>query len=387
MLAKRWTSEEIDYLCDKWGQVSIPSIAQKLNRPVGGVINKARKMNLGAVLMSGDYVTFNQLCDAVLGTSCHGYLITSWVKNRNFPVHTRKVNQCSFRVVYLDEFWEWAEKNRNFLDFSKMEPLALGQEPDWVAEQRKIDFQKKRSFKGTPWTVQEDERLKCLLRQHKYSYPELAALLQRSEGAIQRRCMDLGIKDRPVKIDNHGPNAIWTDEQLEIVAEGIRSGHNYGLIAQKIGKSEKALRGKIYNVYFTENADKVRAMIGAGEWGHGAPASPTVKQGRSLSGYRVPIRNDLTSLVTVLRYRMNQMGYEPYWQRHSCQHWDDITGCSAEHSDCDSCTEYQRIKPQYCSRCGNTFHERKENKFCNDCRNARKKQAQRKWAIINRKAG
>lgn len=40
----------------------------------------------------------------------------------------------TFKIIYLDEFWKWAEKNRSFLDFSKMEPLALGKEPGWVNE-------------------------------------------------------------------------------------------------------------------------------------------------------------------------------------------------------------------------------------------------------------
>lgn len=386
-MGKPWTQEELDYLCDRWGVSPVQAIASKLNRPVGGVIGKARKLGLGEFLMSGDYISFNQLLETVTGGGNYSYKNISWIKNRDFPIHHKRVNRCTFRIVYLDEFWEWAEKNRSFIDFTKFEPFALGKEPDWVAEQRKIDFQKKRAFKQTPWTVQEDERLKCLLRQHKYGYPELASMLQRSEGAIQRRCMDLGIRDRPVKKDNHGPTATWTNEHLKILAEGIRSGHNYGLIAQRIGKSEKALRGKIYNTYFTENADKVRAMLGNGECGHGAPPSPTVKQGKTLAGYRVTVKKELTDLVTILRYHINKMGYEPYWQRLTCQHWDDIQGCSEGCADCDSCTEYQRIKPQYCSRCGGTFYERRENKFCAECREARKKQAQKHWARTNRKAG
>lgn len=386
-MGKPWSQDEINYLCDKWGTSPIQAIASKLNRPAGGIIGKARKLGLGEFLMSGDYISFNQLLETVTGGGSYSYKNISWIKNRDFPIHYKRVNQCTFRIVYLNEFWEWAEKNRSFLDFTKFEPLSLGQEPEWVAEQRKIDFQKNRIAKQTPWTVQEDERLKCLLKQHKYTYSELAALLQRSEGAIQRRCTDLNLKERPVKIDNHGPTAIWTDEHYKILAEGIRSGQAYALIAQKIGKSEKALRGKIYNVYFTENADKVRAMLGEGAWGHGAPPSPTVKQGKTLAGYRVTVKKELTDLVTILRYHINKMGYEPYWQRLTCQHWDDITGCSSGCTDCDSCTEYLRIKPQYCCRCGGTFYERKDNKFCPDCREARKKQAQKHWARINRKAG
>ena len=67
--------------------------------------------------------------------------------------------------------------------------------------------------------------------------------------------------------------------------------------------------------------------------------------------------------------------------------WDDIGGCAAGYKDCDSCSEFRRIPPQYCARCGGTFYERKENRFCSACRTARKKQAQRRWCRLNGKAG
>lgn len=87
--------------------------------------------------MGGDYVTLNQLVTAFNRTGSYSYKMISWVENRGLPVHNKRVQQNTFRVVYLKEFWTWAEKNRSFLDFSKLELLAFGEEPAWVAEQRK----------------------------------------------------------------------------------------------------------------------------------------------------------------------------------------------------------------------------------------------------------
>lgn len=53
----------------------------------------------------------------------------------------------------------------------------------------------------------------------------------------------------------------------------------------------------------------------------------------------------------------------------------------------ECCTEYKKIPPQYCARCGATFYERKENTFCLQCRFDRKKQAQRHWCRVNAKRG
>lgn len=382
---RNWTQAEKDYLAENWGTVSVERIAENLNRSVGGVINMKGRMGLGAYLDSGDYITLNQLLCAFQGTNAgYSYKTISWVKNRGMPVHSRKVNKKRVKVVYLEEFWKWAEKNRSFLDFSKMEPLALGEEPDWVAEQRRKDAHAFAHQRKDPWTVYEDRQLERLLREHKYGYAELSDLLRRSSGAIQRRINDLGLRERPVKANNHGKECEWTAADFQALADGIRRGDSYTKIGKAMGRSEKAVRGKVFTVYLTERADKIRAMMGGGPWGHGAPV-PTVKQAAHNNPHRGAMRKDLAALCGILRYRMNELGYDPYWQRFMCMKWDDLEGCTAGCADCDTCTEFVRIKPQYCVRCGGTFYERQENRICKSCRVARKKAAQKKWIRTNLK--
>lgn len=65
---RNWTAEEIDYLNEAWGNVSIPRIAAHLNRSEGGVVLKAQRLRLGRFDSSGDYVTFNQLMKTIRGT-------------------------------------------------------------------------------------------------------------------------------------------------------------------------------------------------------------------------------------------------------------------------------------------------------------------------------
>lgn len=387
-LGKRtWTAEEENYLRENWGTVTIDGICRHLNRTKNAIMVRVHRLGLPPYLESGEYITLHQLSRALgFGASSDKYFLKSWVENRGFPLHYKRRGTATIRVVYLDEFWAWAEKNRSFLDFSKMEPLALGAEPGWVAEQRRKDFQAFAIQRKDPWTPEEDGRLKTLVEQQRYGYAELSEMLRRSAGAIQRRCTDLGLKARPVKADNHGSAATWTKEDFDKLADGIRQGDSYTLIGKAIGKSEKAVRGKVYFVYLTESQDRVRSMMGDRPWGYGAP-EPTVKQAVCLSRARTETRKSLSALVGVLRYRMNQLGYDPYWQRFMCMNWDDIGGCSAGCKDCDSCAEFQRIQPQYCARCGATFYERKENRFCSSCRQARKKQAQRHWCRVNVKAG
>lgn len=65
--------------------------------------------------------------------------------------------------------------------------------------------------------------------------------------------------------------------------------------------------------------------------------------------------------------------------------WDDCKGCKAGCENCDECAEFVRIKVQYCARCGTDFYERVQNRFCSQCRIARKKKAQKHWAMVNKK--
>lgn len=278
----------------------------------------------------------------------------------------------------MDEFWEWAERNRSFIDFSKMEPLALGAEPDWVAQQRKIDTVSFANQRKDPWTKDEDQRLEYLLRQHKYTYAEISRELRRSAGAVQRRCQDLGLKERPVRESPHNP---WSDADLQLMADMIRQGCSYTMIGDACGgRSEKAVRGVVFNRYHTENADKVRAMLGDGPWGTGAP-EPTVKSEKHKETVRKPMAR-LCGLLLALR---NSMDFGEYWQRDMCQHWNAVRGCTMRCTDCDSCTKFQRIRPQYCRMCGGEFLERAEQTYCPKCRAMRKKQAQRKYAVLNRR--
>lgn len=384
---KPWTAEDEAYMADRWGTISIPAIAKNLGRSVNAVKVRAQRMGLGPVLMGGDYITLNQLLIAVKGTNAGGnYVMKSWVQNRGLPVHTKKVVNNSFKVVYLDEFWEWARRNRSFIDFSKMEPFAIGEEPEWVAEQRKKDFQSFAIQRNDRWTSEDDSRLIMLLKMQKYGYAELSEILHRSAGAIQRRCQDLGIKERPIKASPHAESAKWKDEDFEILADGIRRGDSYCRIGQLLGKSEKAIRGKVYFVYLTENADKVRAMMGDMPWGYGAPI-PTVKQAVVLSRTRTETKAMLEQLAGVLYRRtleLKKSDYDNYFQRAVCAQWDELHSvCGAGCEDCDSCTEFIRIQPQYCVRCGGTFFERKTNRLCAPCRAARKRQAYKKYRHLN----
>lgn len=240
-MGKWWTDEDVEYLENSWGTVNFKTIMKKLNRSEDAIKNKVARLGLVAYLASGAYITFYQLMSALGRSSSISYARTSWIKNRGLPVMEKTVINKTCLVIYLKDFWDWAEKNRTFIDFSKVEKNMLGLEPSWVDEQRRIDVRCS-VYKKTPWTAQEDNLLKDLLGKYMYGYREISLRLKRTEGAIKRRMITLNIKSRPVKADNHNH---WTDKEFRILKEMLSKGHRAETIAEKINRSALSIKAKI----------------------------------------------------------------------------------------------------------------------------------------------
>lgn len=382
---KNWTKQEDEYLIEKWGTVSVKYIAQKMNRSVNAINCRKNRLELGAFLENGEYITWNQLSLALGKGTVDGYKMISWVKNRDFPVHQKRVNENTFKVVYLEEWWKWAEKNRDLLDFSTFEENVLGEEPAWAKEKRKHDVEKKQKYITSPWTKAEDEKLARMVAKQQYTYDDLSKMLRRTNGAIQKRLCDLNIKDRPVKADNH---TRWTEKEFEYLGELIKAGYGYDLIAERIEKSSKACRGRVYQMYLTENLDKVRLLIGNGKFGDNRPERKIKQWNAMNTEERIETKDELTKLVAVLQYRFKQQVNETEWgeffQKDMCENF----GSSCLQTEgCDYCMNFKRIQPQNCKMCGKTFWEKKENLYCSSCRAMRKKQWLRKRFVMGGKNG
>lgn len=386
--ARNWTEQEKEFLSENWGTLTVPTICEKLNRSRNAIMIMVHKLNLGAYYDSGDYITLHQLF-LTLGysSSTMGYANESWIKNRGLPVRQKKHTTKKVKIVYLDDFWEWAEKNQAFLDFSRFEENALGLEADWVKEKRKRDQTQLKENIKDPWSPEEDAYLKDLLKAHRFTYPEISKRLKRTEGAIQRRITDLNLKERPVKASN----SYWTDDQFAILSNSIKQGFTYEAIHEKIpDKSTKAIRGYVFRFYLTESLDKVRSYIGDGSFGDNMPERKLYQRQHMTPEQRYEVKENVSQLAYLLNQRARQLSpvsaeYKDYWQKDMCMNWDPIHGCKAGEKSCDSCSSFIRIREQYCIRCGATIISRDKLDLCSACRTARKKQAQRKWAILSKR--
>lgn len=252
-----WTKEELKFLDENWGTRSVAYLAEKLERSQEAVSQKAYRLGYSRMLDSGDYITFCQLLSVLGYDASNTYAQESWISNRGCPVRYKKVRTSCFRIIYIHDFWQWAEQNQYFLDFSKFKENVLGAEPEWAKRKRKNDIFVKTLVITTPWTKAEDEKLLRIVRQQKYDYPAIAMELRRTEGAIERRLIDLGCPDRPVKAHK----VILSDSDKTALKDMIVDGYRYIQIAMRFGMSEKSIRGRVYRMYGSEDLDVVRRAI------------------------------------------------------------------------------------------------------------------------------
>ena len=299
---RNWSLEELQYLEEKWGVTSIPAIAKHLGRSIQSVKNKAYRLGLLRFTDQGEYVTLHQLMIAIGQKQNYSYL-NMRLERDGFPIKYKTMINEKVKIVYIKDFWEWTKVNQTKIDFSNFEENMLGPEEEWVKVKRKLDKAKNREYKTTPWTIQEDKRLEQELNKYKYSYVDLSKMFNRTEGAIQRRICDLGLKARPLKANNH---IKWTDEEYHQLGEMIKDRYNYESMSRVLGKSVKAIRGRVYDMYITENLDKVVSLIGDGSWGDGRPEL-NITHKKLNTREKKQVKADMSKLLDILNLRMQQL--------------------------------------------------------------------------------
>lgn len=245
-IGRTWTSEDIAYLEDSWGTVSIRHIAKKLGRSVSAVKQKAQRIGLGDPTLHYEGITISQLMKALDKSYNTVYV---WIRKYGMPVKEKLfVQEMRVKVISYDDFWKWAEQHKELLNFAKMEPGMLGAEPEWVKVKRSADqLRSQKTWQSVAWSAAEDQQLRQMVKLSGMTYPKLAAHFNRSEASIKRRLYDLNIKFRPERLNNH---IKYTPEEIKQLVKMACQGYSYETIAQKLGKSALGVRGKLERMGF-----------------------------------------------------------------------------------------------------------------------------------------
>jgi SNF2 family DNA or RNA helicase len=273
-MGKPWSPEEVEYFDSNWGKKSLQEIARKLGKKVKTTDAWRLRNGYETNTKSHHGIPVHEFAAAV--GRCPETIYDYWIP-KGLPIIEFKPGSIKIKkLIDLDKFWDWAYENKGFIDFTKIESGILGEEPEWTAEARKLDYNSPgKSGWCRPWTDKEDLQLKNLLKTFRYSYSDLGKMLNRSELAIQRRLTEIGEKLRPISADRQE----WTDEDRKTLLYLKEKGYKMGEIARHMNRSELAIKAQIIRLRM-KGVTKVKGCAFLMEMGTGKTLSAIAVMGR-----------------------------------------------------------------------------------------------------------
>lgn len=243
---RNWTQEEIEYLEDNYGKYTMKTLMQNLDRTASAIANKVNRLGLGRWYSCQGKITLGEFSKA---TGITLSTLMNWMKMHDLPVYSKKMRETKFYFINIYKWWKWAATHRQMVEWDKIDRLAIGPEPFWVAESRKAKVvDSDYSQKKIPWSKAEDEKLKWMLKQYKFTYPYISKELNRTHGAIKRRMSDLNLKMRPIPMPT---KKVYSEEEVQEILNLYNSGYGFKFIARKLNRSEAGVRGKIERMGYT----------------------------------------------------------------------------------------------------------------------------------------
>jgi hypothetical protein len=182
---RTYSAEELSFIEDN-SERKLAWIARQLNRPVDGIRVQMIKMGLGDFNQEAGTYTASGL-GRIIGVSAT--TVARWIEQKGLrgKKRTRFSGVSQTNIWYhitIEDFWKWAFKHQDLVDFTKIEIDSLPPEPEWVEPVRRVQFTK--GPKQKLYTTDEDSRLwSCYMMGMKQK--DIATTLGRSLSSIERR--------------------------------------------------------------------------------------------------------------------------------------------------------------------------------------------------------
>lgn len=183
-MRKDWNNDDIDYLKEHIGVHKIPVIARSMERSYESVRVKMTRLGLSKTKSQTGFLTMGELARHL---KIERKTVQGWVDRHGLPCMKKVTRKCKrFYLISPSDFWDWANINKEKVQFSDIEPQTLLPEPEWVAEERQKDKEvvKKKPYKY--WTTKEDQRL-LELRNNGFTYSVIGEKMNRSSISVERR--------------------------------------------------------------------------------------------------------------------------------------------------------------------------------------------------------
>ena len=184
-----WTEEEVNYLREKIGVVSMSVICEKLGRSVEAVTHKAVREGIGSASRNTEYLTASDIArmlNVSLSTVIYSYIKKKGLKAMHISLSGKQKN---YYVLY-DWFIKWLKNNQDLWDSTKVELYAFGEEPKWLKEKRNSDLNAPKKRKQ--YTKEETAQLVSLYKMN-VSQPEIARRLGRTLDSVEKKLHRLDV--------------------------------------------------------------------------------------------------------------------------------------------------------------------------------------------------
>ncbi|NGY89235.1 sigma-70 family RNA polymerase sigma factor [Bacillus megaterium] len=116
------------------------------------------------------------------------FKIRRWISDKNMP--SKEVVTAlkkKYTLIEVNEFWKWAEVNKEEVNFYKIKPFTLLPEPPWVSSEREKDRKEIPLRRNKLFTQEEDQQLLYLYFKENLTQKAIATIMNRSRDSIRNR--------------------------------------------------------------------------------------------------------------------------------------------------------------------------------------------------------
>lgn len=243
-----------------FSSTSAASIGKTLGRTKVAVLNYARNHGYGRQIDANGEMLNIGMINRAFGKRTVAHITADYMERTGLKVRRLRLGRVTRYLVGIDDFWDWLEMNQSHYPPTRLEPMALGPEPEWMAEAR-IRARKYPLTNGRlRWTDQDDMMLMSMARQQR-PIREICTALKRSENAVRQRAamnwaVDLSYTREPTR-------RRWTPEEEQTLVDMAQAGCRSAEIAKRIGRTERMVRMRLKELCGTSSLEK--AMKAAAE--------------------------------------------------------------------------------------------------------------------------
>lgn len=188
-----WTPEMDDFLYEHANSKKYSWIAKQLGKTITAVDKRIQSLGIEDKHgMSGTF-TANQVAQ-VLGKDSK--VVLTWIRERGLKAERRshltsKIQDQESRkyqryFIEPEAVWKWVSKNRQAIDFTKVQRGVLLPEPDWLRAEILSAMDSGRKAPRTAWT-EDEEKMVWDLYYSGMMQKDIAAKIGRTVNSVEKR--------------------------------------------------------------------------------------------------------------------------------------------------------------------------------------------------------